>query len=242
MYIDSNTDTSSVTGLMVGHPMSFSDTTVKLASSEVRGMTFARTATLSDITFMKPEQAAMVRLIVVDKSQAEALRSTLPKLRETFPNATFALAFRRLDTAQQYLACENNSAIKSEIGFLPMDLNIDCWLSVLHLLSCGQKYVPANLTALAPQEAPENKAPRLEPEQSEAAPEVDAAPSDINLTDRELQVLRAVSEGKQNKIIADELDLSQHTVKLHMHHVIAKLGVHNRTEAAVWYLARQNHH
>lgn len=56
------------------------------------------------------------------------------------------------------------------------------------------------------------------------------------MTERELQVLESAAQGKQNKIIAEELNLSQHTVKLHMHHVIAKLGVHNRTEAAIWYL------
>uniref|UniRef100_UPI000ADF3935 response regulator transcription factor n=1 Tax=Aestuariivita boseongensis TaxID=1470562 RepID=UPI000ADF3935 len=58
-----------------------------------------------------------------------------------------------------------------------------------------------------------------------------------DLTRREAQVLRLVAKGKQNKIIAEELNLSEHTVKLHIHHVIAKLGVHNRTEAAIKFLA-----
>ena len=53
------------------------------------------------------------------------------------------------------------------------------------------------------------------------------------------QVLSCVAEGKQNKLIANRLGLSEHTVKLHIHHVIAKLGVNNRTEAAVWFL--ENH-
>ena len=61
----------------------------------------------------------------------------------------------------------------------------------------------------------------------------------IRLTTREAQVLSCVAEGKQNKLIANRLGLSEHTVKLHIHHVIAKLGVNNRTEAAVWFL--ENH-
>jgi DNA-binding NarL/FixJ family response regulator len=62
---------------------------------------------------------------------------------------------------------------------------------------------------------------------------------DIHLTERELQVLESAAAGKQNKIIADDLKLSQHTVKLHMHHIIAKLGVNNRTEAANWFHGRK---
>ena len=66
-----------------------------------------------------------------------------------------------------------------------------------------------------------------------------SCPPEPSLTDRETQVLSCIAKGKQNKVIADTLGVSEHTVKLHVHHVIAKLGVNNRTEAAVWYLARQ---
>ena len=60
------------------------------------------------------------------------------------------------------------------------------------------------------------------------------------LTDREREVLALVSEGKPNKTIATELDLSEHTIKLHIHHVITKLGVRNRTEAAIFFLGGGN--
>ncbi len=49
-------------------------------------------------------------------------------------------------------------------------------------------------------------------------------------------MLELVSHGLQNKTIAAELSLSEHTVKLHMHHIIGKLGVRNRTEATVWFM------
>ena len=38
--------------------------------------------------------------------------------------------------------------------------------------------------------------------------------------------------------MAAELGLSEHTVKLHIHHLINKLGVSNRTGAAIWFLAQ----
>lgn len=53
------------------------------------------------------------------------------------------------------------------------------------------------------------------------------------LTRREREVLGLLAQGFQNKRIAASLDLSEHTVKLHVHHIISKLGVSNRTEAAL---------
>lgn len=52
------------------------------------------------------------------------------------------------------------------------------------------------------------------------------------LTPRELEVLRLLVEGKSNKQIADELVITERTTKFHVSSILAKLGAHNRTEAA----------
>jgi DNA-binding NarL/FixJ family response regulator len=51
------------------------------------------------------------------------------------------------------------------------------------------------------------------------------------LTERELEVLRLLARGRQNKEIAGELTISERTVKFHVSAILAKLGVGNRTEA-----------
>jgi DNA-binding NarL/FixJ family response regulator len=53
------------------------------------------------------------------------------------------------------------------------------------------------------------------------------------LTPRELDVLKQVAEGHTNRQIAQKLSLSVGTVKIHVEHIIAKLGVADRTQAAV---------
>ena len=53
------------------------------------------------------------------------------------------------------------------------------------------------------------------------------------LTPREREVLRLIGRGFPNKRIARELDISEKTVKTHVGHVLAKLGVTDRTQAAV---------
>jgi NarL family two-component system response regulator LiaR len=60
----------------------------------------------------------------------------------------------------------------------------------------------------------------------------EVAPLD-NLTPRERDVLELIGRGFPNKQIARELDIAEKTVKTHVGHVLAKLGVADRTQAAV---------
>ena len=60
----------------------------------------------------------------------------------------------------------------------------------------------------------------------------------VSLTGRELEVLRLLSEGFTNPEISEILSISHHTVKSHVVHIFNKIGVNDRTQAAVW-AARQ---
>lgn len=54
-----------------------------------------------------------------------------------------------------------------------------------------------------------------------------------SLTDREMEVLQYVVEGKTNKEIAKVLSITHHTVKAHVASIIRKIGVKNRLDAAL---------
>ena len=55
----------------------------------------------------------------------------------------------------------------------------------------------------------------------------------IDVTPRELEVLRHLAQGTSNKAIAYELDISEHTVKFHVNSIMTKLDARSRTEAVV---------
>jgi DNA-binding NarL/FixJ family response regulator len=55
--------------------------------------------------------------------------------------------------------------------------------------------------------------------------------SDEALTPREVEVLRHIAQGNRNKDIAERLFISEETVKVHVKHVMDKLGANDRTEA-----------
>ncbi len=59
--------------------------------------------------------------------------------------------------------------------------------------------------------------------------------ADSELSEREREVLALVAEGLTNAQIAEQLSLSESTVKFHLQHIFEKLGVTNRTEAAAVY-------
>ena len=119
------------------------------------------------------------------------------------------------------------------LGILPFNLPLDVWLSALQLMLSGGEYVPRELIGLV-QSADAQAAAgatRVSSGVSEAGLEAD-------LTRREVDVLELVAQGLQNKTIAGRLELSEHTVKLHIHHIISKLGAHNRTQAAAIYFGQ----
>jgi DNA-binding NarL/FixJ family response regulator len=55
--------------------------------------------------------------------------------------------------------------------------------------------------------------------------------SDEGLTDREVEVLGQIAGGNRNRDIAERLFISEETVKVHIKHIMEKLGANDRTQA-----------
>lgn len=112
-------------------------------------------------------------------------------------------------------------------GLLPSNMNIKVWLATVWLLINGGEYFPGS-SGGRPLASHGIRYDRL-------AADGDSASPGRTLSVREGQVLELMSEGLQNKLIAVKMDLSEHTVKVHVHNIIRKLKVHNRTQAAAVY-------
>jgi DNA-binding NarL/FixJ family response regulator len=61
----------------------------------------------------------------------------------------------------------------------------------------------------------------------------------ISVTDREIEIIRAIAEGLSNKLIADKLSLSTHTVNTHRKNIMAKLGVNNTAGVVMFAVKNQ---
>lgn len=118
-------------------------------------------------------------------------------------------------------------------GYIPTCSSMEVAAAALKLIVAGGIYVPrVSDEDRAPEPlAPEPLAPEpLELDRMLPAP---GAAHAAKLTPRERAVLELLEHGLANKIIAHRLSMSQSTVKAHVHNIIAKLRVRNRTEAAV---------
>jgi two-component system nitrate/nitrite response regulator NarL len=64
-------------------------------------------------------------------------------------------------------------------------------------------------------------------------------PDLTSLTRRELQIVKYIAGGLSNKLIGRKLDIAESTVKVHVKHLLKKLGLRSRVEAAVWMVEQQ---
>jgi DNA-binding NarL/FixJ family response regulator len=72
----------------------------------------------------------------------------------------------------------------------------------------------------------------------EVAQQIAEHAADDSITARELDVLRGVANGSSNKIIASDLNISEHTVKNHLKSILSKLDANDRTHAVMIALKR----
>ena len=73
---------------------------------------------------------------------------------------------------------------------------------------------------------------------AEVAAELASHAADDSLSEREIEVLSLIAAGNSNKLVADQLEISEDTVKGHVKSILSKLGVNDRTHAVTAALKR----
>jgi DNA-binding NarL/FixJ family response regulator len=121
-------------------------------------------------------------------------------------------------------------------GFIPKTETRDVLSSALALVLAGGVYVPPAALRGAPAFAvPEASLAAVLPSAQavHGAPTAGPSPASLGLTERQLDVLALLMEGKNNKLICRALDLAEPTVKNHVSAILKALGVTSRTEAVL---------
>jgi len=111
---------------------------------------------------------------------------------------------------------------RGAMGFIPKSSTPQVLIRALRLVLAHGVYLPPISLGGA---SPSSPAPGTQPEST-------AVPATLpGVTERQMEVLRCVIQGKPNKVIARELEIAEGTVKLHLSAVFRALGAHSRTEA-----------
>lgn len=110
-------------------------------------------------------------------------------------------------------------------GYIPTSMSLDVVIGAIRLVQAGGQFVPASCLT----------------EMLDANPGTPVAgfPSHLSgmFTARQTAIIAALRQGKQNKIIAHELNMRESTVKVHVRNIMKKLKATNRTEVA--YITNQ---
>ncbi|HKX44150.1 MAG TPA: response regulator transcription factor [Burkholderiaceae bacterium] len=189
---------------------------------EFIGLNLLQAGTLADTRSMI-EAHPDVQLILLDLMLPDGDgKSALAWLREAAPGARL-VALSADESSENILAAINGGAA----GFIPKSVQADAMLEALRIVLAGGVYLP---TAALERRA----LPRAE-NGNVAAAWMPAAhrPEDIGLSPRQADVLRMLIDGKPNKLISRELEMSESTVKTHLAAIFRKLDATSRTQAVV---------
>src|ERR1700753_3789855 len=131
-------------------------------------------------------------------------------IRSEFPNARIIVLTTYEGDALAYRALKSGARAYILKSMMRKDL-----LSAIRSVHAGHKHI-----------------------QSEVAVQLADHAADDPLTPREVEVLIMIAEGNSNKIIADRLCITEHTVKGHVKSILSKLGASDRTHAVTLGLQR----
>jgi DNA-binding NarL/FixJ family response regulator len=122
-------------------------------------------------------------------------------------------------------------------GYVPKSSAAELLQHALPLVLAGELFVPA--MALGVDAAPAPQSPGVQPDH-DLDPVPPVAPVAKAMTPRQREVLTLLVQGQSNKEIARNLGMPDSTVKVHVKAILQKLGVKNRTQAAIAAM-RQGH-
>jgi DNA-binding NarL/FixJ family response regulator len=108
-------------------------------------------------------------------------------------------------------------------GYLMKDASIEELMAGIRAASIGESLISSHIAGKVLQRI---RATSSQPEIAEAIR--------TELSDREIQVLKLIANGKDNSMIAGELHISPKTVKNHISNILMKLQIDNRIQAAVY--------
>ena len=170
-------------------------------------------STLSELGTQHQDASAQLVVLSLIDASSQACANALKDLSEFASGLpVIALASTNdVDLARAALRCGAK-------GFIPVTMGFEIAIEVMRFVLAGGTYVPPDCLLVGDQLGVRTST---------------TSPRPYMLTSRELSVVRAIQQGKSNKIIANELNMGLSTLKVHVRNVMRKLNAKNRTEVAM---------
>ena len=176
-------------------------------------------ASFSDVPPPGMIEGDMPELIMMDPASANGTVQAVTVLREQYPSARLVLLASHLDAQEMANAIQAGAD-----AFLMKDISPAALAQSLRLVMIGEKVFPTHLAAL------------LITGKAGANSSANGPTAAKGLSQRETQILERLLQGDSNKMIANHLNITEATVKVHLKSLLRKINASNRTQAAIWAL------
>jgi len=138
-------------------------------------------------------------------------------IKEAVPSAKIIMLTVSDEEADLYESVKNGAS-----GYLLKDSSIEEVAQAIRVVNEGQSLISPSMAVKL-----------IDEFKQMSKPEREQGPA-LRLTDRELEVLRLVAKGLNNREVAKELFISENTVKNHVRNILEKLQLHSRMEAVMY--------
>ena len=178
-------------------------------------------------------------LLVVDANlYADDMAGAVESLKSQYPDARMVVLTDDFDLDAMM------SALQAGVdGYCLATIGCEALIKYLDLVMLGEVVFPSAvlLSALSASGKVPSVHRLASAEDAKPAPMARVAEAvnlpGRNLSSREAEILRCLTQGAPNKVIARKLDVAEATVKVHIKAILRKIRVANRTQAAMWAVA-----
>jgi two-component system nitrate/nitrite response regulator NarL len=190
----------------------------------VRALGFAPVEEAADLAVLMGDDAQATRPDLVLTALPQSASDIAPLMREIRDWAAEAkvVFIARVLDVPTLIAC----FVAGASGYLIENISREGLKHSIMLVSAGEKVFPSEL------------ANALTDSEFSCPADLRRELRDLRTTEREVEVLRCLTNGRSNHAIAAALGISETRVGADIHHILKKLGVSNRTQAAMWAVAK----